>query len=412
MKQIKKIIKRFATAAILLIASSISPAFSQNDVTPLYGVADTTGLDFDPMDSVEVSLITCSPHEEIYSLYGHSAIRWHNLCKQCPGAGSEDWVFNWGMFSFSKPFFVLRFVFGLTDYELAAVPYDRFWPYYQQWGSCVMEQVLNLTNDEKRALKNALAENLEPENKVYRYNYFYDNCSTRPRDMIERCINGNVEYAQREDYTPSYRDMVHACTRNHPWATFGNDILLGVKADLMTNLREQEFLPENLMYDFDRAQIYTNGEYRPLVKERRILVSSGVQVIEQDFPLTPRECALILLLISLIFIVWEWKRKKTFKYWDTLLMLLQGLAGCVLFVMLFSQHPTTSTNLQILLLNPIPLFFIPAVLRRRAVRWWKVLLTMTVLFLLGGFFQHYAEGMVIVALCLLLRVLINLKYKA
>ena len=133
MKQIKKIIKRFATAAILLIASSISPAFSQNDVTPLYGVADTTGLDFDPMDSVEVSLITCSPHEEIYSLYGHSAIRWHNLCKQCPGAGSEDWVFNWGMFSFSKPFFVLRFVFGLTDYELAAVPYDRFWPYYQQW---------------------------------------------------------------------------------------------------------------------------------------------------------------------------------------------------------------------------------------------------------------------------------------
>ena len=124
------------------------------------------------------------------------------------------------------------------------------------------------------------------------------------------------------------------------------------------------------------------------------------------------ECAILLLLISLIFIGWEWKRKKTFKYWDALLMLLQGLVGCVLFVMLFSQHPTTSTNLQILLLNPIPLFFIPAVLRRRAVRWWKVLLIMTVLFLLGGIFQHYAEGMMIVALCLLLRVLINLKYKA
>ena len=116
------------------------------------------------------------------------------------------------------------------------------------------------------------------------------------------------------------------------------------------------------------------------------------------------------MVLSLIILAFEWKRKKTFKYWDGLLMLLQGLAGCVLFVMLFSQHPTTSTNLQILLLNPVPFIFIPAVLRRRPTRWWKVLLTMAVLFLLGGIFQHYAEGMMIVALCLLLRVLINLKY--
>ena len=412
MKQIKKNIKRLTTAAILLVVINISPAFSQNDVIPLYGVADSIGLDFDPMDSIEVSLITCSPHEEIYSLYGHSAIRWHNLCKQNPGAGAEDWVFNWGMFSFSKPYFALRFVFGLTDYELAAIPFEYFWPYYQKWGSSVMEQVLNLTNDEKRILKKALAENLEPENKVYRYNYFYDNCSTRPRDIIENCVNGKLEYSQRKDYTPSYRDMVHECVRNHPWAAFGNDMLLGVKADMKTSLREQEFLPENLMYDFDRAKIYADGKYRPLVIERRILVPPGVQIIEQDFLLTPMECAVILLVCSLIIITLEWRRRKTFKYWDAFLMLLQGLAGFVLFVMLFSQHPTTSTNLQILLLNPLPLFYLPSVIKRRPTCWWIVLLTMVTLFLLGDIFQQYAEGMMILALCLLLRVLINLKYKA
>ena len=91
-------------------------------------------------------------------------------------------------------------------------------------------------------------------------------------------------------------------------------------------------------------------------------------------------------------------------------MVLQGLAGCVLFVMLFSQHPTTSTNLQILLLNPISLFYIPTVIRRRTTRWCKILLIMATLFMIGGIFQHYAEGMWTVALCLLLRVLINLKY--
>ena len=412
MKHLEKETKTLLTTLILLVVSSILPCKAQYEIVPVYAVNDSVGLNYDPMDSVEVSLLTCSPHEEIYSLYGHSAIRWHNLCHLCPGAGAEDLVFNWGIFDFRKPYFVPRFVFGLTDYELGVLHYDYFWPYYKEYGSSVIEQVLNLTNDEKRLLKEMLSENLKPENKVYRYNYFYDNCSTRPRDIIEKCIKGKVEYAQREDYEPSYRDMVHECVRNHPWAAFGNDMLLGLKADLKTTLREQEFLPENLLFDFDRAKIYANGEYRPLVKERRILVPPGVQIIEQDFPLTPTECACVFLIISLIIVMIEWKRKKVFKYWDAFLMLLQGLAGCVLFIMLFSQHPTTSTNLQIFLLNPIPFFYIPAILKRRSTYWWILLLTMTTIFLLGGIIQQYAEGMYILALCLLVRVLINLKYKA
>ena len=349
-------------------------------------------------DSVEVSLLTCSPHEEIYSLYGHTALRWHD-------PNGDDIAFNWGMFDFRKPYFVLRFVFGLTDYELGAYPYDFFLQEYKQYGSSVTEQVLNLKPEEKIALKEALIINQQPENKVYRYNYFYDNCSLRPRDLIERCITGKVTYAPREDYQPSYREMVRVCTRNHRWATFGNDMLLGIKADLKTDQRQQEFLPDNLMYDVDRATIYANGEYRPLVKERRIALQAGVQIIEQDFLLTPTECACLLLIVSIVIALWEWKRRKTFKYWDALLMLVQGLAGCVLFVMIFSQHPTTSLNLQLLLLNPLPFFFLPAVLRRRNTRWWMVLTVMIVLFAIGGLFQSYAEGMMIVALCLLIRVI-------
>ena len=359
-----------------------------------------------PMDSVEVSLLTCSPHEEIYSLYGHSALRWHDL------RNNTDLTFNWGVFNFDKPYFVARFVFGLTDYELGAVPYNFFIKEYERVGSSVTEQVLNLTSQEKDRLFEALKENLMPENRIYRYNYFYDNCSTRPRDIVEKCIEGKLEYAVRDDYTPSYREMVHICVRNHPWAAFGNDLLLGVRSDLKTRLREQEFLPENLLYDFDRAKIYSDGAYRPLVKERRMAVPPGVQLIEQDFPLSPTECAIILLVISILILIYEWKHKKTLKYWDGALMLLQGLAGCVLFVMLFSQHPTTSTNLQILLLNPIPLYFIPAIIKRRQSRWWIILATMIVLFFIGSIFQHYAEGMMIVALCLLLRVIIHLKLKA
>lgn len=395
MKHLEKKIKRFLTVAILLTVSNISPIFAQNDAKQVYYGSDSIEHKFDPMDSVEVSLLTCSPHEEIYSLYGHSALRWHS--------GEQDIVFNWGMFSFNKPYFVLRFVFGLTDYELGAYPYDTFWPYYKKWGSSITEQVLNLTNDEKRKLQMTLIENLKPENKVYRYNYFYNNCSTKPRDVIEQSIDGQVVYNEREGFEPTFREMVRECNRNHLWSKFGNDLLLGLKADLKTNRAEQEFLPLNLMVDFLNAQIYKDGQYRPLVKETRELVSPGVQRIEPDFILSPTEVALILLAISLAIAIYEWRRKKIAKWWDVLLMTVQGLVGVVLTVMIFSQHPTTSLNLNLLLFNPLPLLFIPAIIKGRRNTWRKLQLAMLLLFAIGGIFQSYAEGMWIVALCLLIR---------
>ena len=196
-----------------------------------------------------------------------------------------DIAFNWGVFNFKAPHFVARFVFGLTDYELGAYPYNLFQEEYKHFGSMVTEQVLNLSGEEIMRLKALLQQNLRSENRVYRYNYFYNNCTTKARDIIEQCVNGEVKYAERENFKPSYRDMVHEMTRNKRWAQWGNDLLLGIKSDQPTTLREQEFLPHNLMYDFDRAQIYENGVYRPLVKERRIAVPAGVQIIKKEFPL-------------------------------------------------------------------------------------------------------------------------------
>ena len=405
MKHLEKVIKLRFIALITLIISEISVSYAQNGLSTVYESNDTVFSEIDPMDSVEVSLITCSPHEEIYSLYGHSALRWHDLHKTGPTAG-QDLVFNWGLFNFNKPYFVLRFVFGLTDYELGTINYEFFVPYYRKWGSSVTEQVINLTNDEKRNLKKALAENLKPENKVYRYNYFYDNCSTRPRDIIERSLNGKVEWADREDYKPTFREMVRECNRNHDWSRFGNDILLGLKADFKTDRIEQEFLPMNLMQDMAMAQVYVNGEYRPLVKEQRDVVPPGVQMIEPDWILSPTEMAIIIVLVALSIMFAEWKQKKCFIWWDVMLMVVEGLIGLLLTVMIFSQHPTTSINLNILLFNPLPLFFIPSVIKGRNT-WFKVLAAMIVLYALGSIWQSYPEGIWSLALCLLSRIVIR-----
>lgn len=394
MKHLKNIFNALRGVFLTAIITCPTPVLAQDH-------------DLSSMDSVEISLLTCQPHDEVYSLYGHTAIRYHELTPR-----GIDAAFNYGVFNYDAPLFVARFVFGLTDYELGAYPYDLFQREYHRLGCMVTEQVLNLTNEEKQQLKIALSENLRPENKIYRYNYFYNNCTTQARDIIERCINGKVQYPSREDFTPSYRDMIHEMTRQNPWSRFGNDLLLGIQADCKTNSREQEFLPHNLLYDFDHAQIYANDSLRPLVKERRIAVPAGVQIQQEGFPLKPIQCGLILLAVGFLLFLIQWKLHRTFLIWEVFLMLLSGIVGIVLFLMLFSQHPTVRINLQILFFNPIHLIYLYPIIRHKPNRYWIIVVVLCLLFLIGGLSQSYAEGIWNLALCLLLQsILHSIMYK-
>ena len=360
-------------------------------------------------DSVEVSLLTCSPHDEIYSLYGHTAIRYHDL------RTGEDWTFNYGVFNFKASFFVARFLFGLTDYELGVVPFSVFKAEYQRFGCTVTEQVLNFTPKEKQALRRALEENYKPENRVYRYNVLYDNCTIRARDIIEKSLDGaTIKYASQLPEIPldegcnTYRKLLHIYTKEHPWAQFGDDLCLGLKADFVITWRERQFLPEELMSDVQAGRIFSSyAGVRTLVKETRLVVEPGVRFVKSGFPLTPSQCFYILLALSVVLAMIELLRRRTFAVWDALLMALVGLPGIVVALLFFSQHPTTSTNLQIFLLCPATLFFIPNVVRRKPTRYWKISLILLIIFFLGFFLQDYAEGMEILALCLLLRVCMN-----
>lgn len=356
-------------------------------------------------DSIEVSLLTCAPGQKVYSLYGHTAIRYHDK------RTGDDWAFNYGVFNAKKPHFVLRFVFGLTDYELGVVPTDVFQQEYHREGREVTEQVLNMTTDEKLALLAALDENYRPENRVYRYNYFYDNCTTRARDMIERTMNGRLRYAVGKDAEDlSYRDMIHGYTESHPWAACGNDLCLGLKSDLNTDWRERQFLPQELMRDMSKATVKdADGNDYPVVLATRTLVDGGMTVVGSEFPLSPLGCSFVFLAIVLAVTVAEVTsgRRWWARVFDVALMTVQGIAGIIVLSLFFSEHPTTSTNLQLLVLNPLPLFFVYKVARGRHTCYWKLSILATALFFLGFFVQDYAEGMVVVALSLLVRGAMN-----
>lgn len=353
-------------------------------------------------DSLQISLLTCAPHDQIYSLYGHTAIRLKD-----PSQG-YDMVVNYGLFDSSAPHFVLRFVFGLTDYCMGISSFELFKQEYAYYGSEVTQQRLNLTQDEKASIMEAIRVNALPENLVYRYNYFYDNCTTRARDILVTHLSGKVRYKSPIDENATFRQMVHSCNTDHRWARFGNDILLGVQADLPTTRQEQQFLPRNLKHDFSDAEIImSDGSSRRLVAEETIVIPAGLQITENGFPLTPTACALILLALTIVLTIIEMLWGKNLWLYDMFLMVSTGLAGILLFLMLFSVHPTVRFNLQLLLFNPLPLFFVYPVVksmrRRQSHRWWRIWTILIILFLAGRFFQHYAEGMMILALTLLVR---------
>lgn len=353
-------------------------------------------------DSVRISLLTCSSFEEIYALYGHTALRVEDL------RTGADVVVNYGLFSFGKPFFALRFVFGLTDYEMGVEPYRDFYSKYHYHGCSVIQQELNLTSEEKETILTALAVNYLPENRVYRYNYFYDNCTTRARDIIVNNLAGRVTYGSSDFRGSSFREIVHSCNGHRPWARFGNDLLLGIGADSPTTRDQYQFLPANTMHDFGEAVVIDNtGAERPLVNNTITILEGGEQEPVEEFPLRPMTCAIILLIITGIITATEYLMHRRFVAYDILLMLSTGLTGIILFAMLFSQHPTVRANLQLLILNPLPLILMwRMVIKTRRHKpdrqhlLWTVLI---VLFLIGGAIQHYAEGMYVLALSLLVR---------
>ena len=396
-KRLKNISEWVVICLISLICSEIHAS-----VSGTAGTADS--------DSISISLLTCSPGTEVYSLYGHTAIRYTDYGK------GIDVAVNYGVFSFGKPFFIVRFIFGLTDYEMGIMPFDYFCEEYRSEGRSVCQQELNLTTEEKLAIRQALENNNLPQNRVYRYNYFYDNCTTRARDILTDNIRGKVEYTNAKPGYASFRRLIHRFNEDYPWMRFGNDLLLGVKADKRTDLKEHQFLPMFLMNDFDSAMIDRgNGEKVPLVLQNRNIIDCSWYVAERGFPLRPRACAWIVFAITLCVTVAGAILGKRLWGFDTAWMILDGCVGLVIFMMFFSEHPTTSTNLQIFLFNPLPLFFIFRAAKRARKKladpFWKYAAMSLMIFFICGFFQQYAEGMYILASSLLLRCAWNMIYQ-
>lgn len=310
-------------------------------------------------DSAKISLMTSEPWPgAVYALFGHTALWVHD------DSTGVDAAFNYGYFDPSQPYFIYHFLRGETDYILGVTSYDDFISEYRQKGVNVYEQELNLTREELQNLWQALYINSLPENRKYRYNYLYDNCATRPRDMVEKYVQGKIIYPQ-DNNEQTFRDLIHECVHPYPWLEFGIDLLVGNEADRRADVREKMFLPMYLMKAFKDAMVVKNDTLRyPLLKNTQLVLSGNTAVLQQQNDkagFTPLPAALLLLLVTLLISVVQLVKLNNPKFstiYDTFLFGIAGIGGAVIFFLLFfSEHPATNPNWNFAWLNIFAFIF-------------------------------------------------------
>lgn len=347
--------KRYVLAALLALIF-ILPARAQ--------------LEFS--DSLRISLLTCSQGPDAYERFGHTALRIQDL-----KSPEQDVTFHYGVFSFNAPNFIYRFVKGETDYQLGALHTSHFIEGYRRRGLGMVEQTLRLDSAQCQEMVRRLLINYRPENRTYRYSYFFDNCATRPYNLLNLVSDNTIVYDSAWSNAITLREMVQGKTGRDNWLDFGIALAVAGRADQQATYREQMFLPEYLMNAMTHAQTQIKvGDglwLTPIVAQESVLLEMDREVsdaIAAPDPIAPNTTFAIVLLIALAISGAEYaakrkpagsKGKKQESSWalilaksfDSLMLLAVGVTGCIVWFLNFlSLHPAVDHNLNCLWLLP------------------------------------------------------------
>lgn len=290
-------------------------------------------------DGARVSLLTCAPGDELYARYGHTAIRVSD------DEIGMDWVFNYGIFDFDTEAFYWKFVRGETYYQLGVCSTDLFMREYNYYKRPVSEQVLHLTHQEKQQLWEALITNYEPENRFYLYNFVFDNCATRPYEMLKHVL-GDTIYSSYTGLTgQTFRSSIHHYTRPGSWGDFGINLIFGSRAAQTMTTEQTLFLPEQLMLYMAEA---TREDGTPLVDEATIM---PFEVKSTPWYATCWAGLVLLIMVLAGINIYDVCRSKRSLWLDWLMVsVIVALVVLVTFLRFFSIHPLVGFSWRLLIL--------------------------------------------------------------
>mgnify|MGYP000203138347 FL=1 len=341
---------------------------------PFWAFSNSLNLS-ENIESTEISVLTCDPGTQIYSLFGHSALRIKNP------VNGHDLVVNWGLFEFSESQFQFGYDFakGRLKYYMGIQLMSNFMIEYRRAKRGVREQVLNLSDQEKYQIIQLLEENYKPENRKYKYEFFYDNCSSRLRDIIKKVFNENINFYQSPKSNKfTFRETIHKYLESFPWLKLGIDLVLGKKIDVLVSNENLMFLPLNVEQIFDQSLVENNGAKKNLIKSKNTLVESFENKNELS---NIGIYSWILLGITLVLIVF--KLEKALGFWSSLNLFIVGLLGIILvFMWIGTDHNATKMNFNLLWASPFHFILIYSLIKGswNNFTYWYLILSLLLIF--------------------------------
>lgn len=359
-------------------------------------------------DNTEISIITIGPGNLLNDSFGHNGFRVKNEYL--------DAIYDYGRYNFEDPNFYTNFAKGKLKYLMGAANTRDIIAYYKKQNRTIKEQVLNLNEAQKETLLNYLGNNYKPENRPYLYDFFYDNCATKMRDVSETILNGNIEYKTPKVYkNETFRELIQNNLYWNSWGSFGIDIALGSVIDRTASLREYMFLPENIFQFFEEASFKNTN--KPIVKTSKILYAQEGEFKKDSFFTSPI-VILSLLSLGILFITFkDSKNAKRSKWLDVILFTTTGIIGLLLLLLWFAtDHTATAYNYNLLWACPISLIALFQVSKSTPKRWFvsylKFLVIMLCLMTMHWFIgvQVYAYALIPLLIALAVRYIYLIRF--
>lgn len=322
----------------------------------------------------KISVLTIGPGESLNDAFGHNAFRIKDINQ------GVDVVYGYGEYDFDAPNFYLKFAQGKLNYLISRHNYSDFHNHYVRHNRTIQEQVLNLSPQEKQALFNYLETNYKPENRRYLYDFFYDNCATRIRDVAQKVTTDDIDYVLPETFKPvTFRDLIHEHVGLNSWGSFGIDIALGSVIDIEATAYEHMFLPKYIHDFFENAEI---GESKKLVSSSSTIFKGKIVGPNSNFSSSP---LLIFGLVSLLILYITYKDYKTNSrnnWLDTILFSATGIIGVLLLLLWFAtDHAATAQNYNVLWAVPLNIFVVGQLFKERVKHWFKSYLKFLIIML-------------------------------
>ncbi|WP_336127244.1 lipoprotein N-acyltransferase Lnb domain-containing protein [Mesoflavibacter sp. CH_XMU1422-2] len=357
-------------------------------------------------NNTQISVLTIGPGNNLNDAFGHSGIRLKT--------SYSDIVYDFGRYNFEDPNFYLNFARGKLNYLQGKANYNNLVNFYKQQNRSIKEQILNLSAEEKQSVYTFLETNYAKNQGAYLYDFFYDNCATKIRDVIENATNGNINYQLPDNYEDkTFRTLIQDQLHPNTWGSLGIDIALGAIIDRTATPREHMFLPKNIHSFYSEATINN----RQLASNSKTIINSDTKFKNGTFLLSPI-FVLSLIAILIIYITFnDHKKQRRTKGLDACIQLILGVIGILLTLLWFgTDHTATGYNYNLLWAFPLSLVMVIQAYKAKPKKWFigyikfcVLMLCLLVVHWISGV-QQFAPTLIPLLIALFVRYIFLLKF--